>query len=445
MMKLKTEQDKVSYIKEFAEKNDATKVRKEIGKVWGLKKTARNDLYRKLFKPLAKWGVAGEKLKAGDLVYDEKDGKTYKCLASWTHTPKAAAPKVIVNGDKATVEIKDALSIRTVDDLLKYAEVDLTEWAISKKSVNVWDGKYQIKAELVRRKDEKNINSLIERFINQAKEHSPTVFDYEKPAKTADCFYVLSVVDPHFGKLAQGSSTGYEDYKIEIAKEYYKKTVEDLLNNAPINKIGKVGIIIGSDAIHIENTRAETSSGTKIDGDTRWHKIFDDTCELMAETIELLASRFEVEVIVMPGNHSRLTEYAMGAYIKTYFRHHPNVRVDNQPLPRKYFSHGKTLFGVCHGDGVKKLEELGAILFRENLEILSKHRHFYYLTGHKHRFQSVVDERGVRIFVSGAICPPDDWHSTHNFTGAVQSAEAYLFSPENGLEQIIFSKPLNKK
>jgi hypothetical protein len=365
--------------------------------------------------------------------------------ASGSGVKGSAAPKVDIKGDKATVETKGTEGIETLQDLVAYCNIDLDVWECTSFRHSTWDGKIGVRAEFVRIKGKQEFADILKTFIEKAAAHSPQEFIYKKPNAEADSFYILSIVDPHFGKLAESQSTGYEDYKIEIAKDYYRKTVDDLLNGADLNRVKKIGLIVASDAIHIENERMETSSGTRIDGDSRWHKIFDDTCSLMVETVERLAAQFEVEVIVIPGNHSRLTEYAMGAYIKSYFRKHENVSVDNRPLPRKYFSYGKTLVGICHGDGVRKLEDLGAVLFRENLETLSNHKHFYYLSGHRHRFGSVIDDRGVRIFVSGAICPPDKWHSEGNMTGAVQSAEGYMFSAENGLSQIVFSKPLNKK
>ena len=420
MSKLQTESEKIEYIKEYAKTKIDSAVKLEIGRLWGVKRTAQNDRFKKIFSKTEKVEVKKE-----ESILKVNGDKAMK-----------------INGNKATFESNE---VQTLEDLIKFGNIDLEEWKVTAFRQTIWDGKVGIKADFSRKEGKKDLEDLLQSFIKKAELHSPKKFIFTKPNVNADSFYIMSIVDPHFGKLAEGNSTGYDDYKIEIAKEYYRKTVDDLINGVDVKKIKKIGLIVASDAIHIENERFETSSGTRIEGDSRWHKVFDDTCSLMTETVERLASKFEVEVIVIPGNHARLTEYAMGAYIKSFFRNHDNVTVNNNPTPRKYFPFGKTLVGICHGDGVKKLEDLGAVLFRENIETISQHRHFYYLSGHRHRFGSVIDDRGVRIFVSGAICPPDKWHSEGNMTGSVQSAEGYMFSPEDGLTQIIFSKPLNKK
>jgi hypothetical protein len=420
-------------IREFAKTHSSAETRKEIGEVFNLKKTARNEKFKKMFGGVS-WGVdspvCGVKVEKKEGVYKIKGDKK---------------PEVKIKGDKASVEVKGAEHIRTVEDLLAYANIDLTEWQVVKKSVNVWDGKYQVKAELTRRKDEKTIRSLIETFEKQANERAPKTFNINRSTSSGEDLYVISIQDLHVGKLSHGVQTLWGDFDISIAKKYYKDAAEQLISNAPIGKIGKVLLIVGSDLIHYENQRIETSSGTKIEGDSRWHKVFDESCELIADTVESLAIQFPVEVMVVAGNHANLSEYALGAYIKAFFRNHPNVNVNNSPANRKYYGHGKTLVGFAHGNGVKKLEELGAIMVREQMDVISNYKNLYWITGHKHTFTQMMDQRGIRIFISAALCNPDQWHSENNFTGNIQSSEGYLFSPETGLTQIIFSKPVNIK
>jgi hypothetical protein len=456
MAKLNSEKDKLDHIKQYSRGATPTEVRKEIGRVWGIKKTARNDLYRKLFSE----SPANIKLvkdrtlnpKESDSfnikLVDKKTGKVVSDL-NWhpvtLGAKKVASPQVNIKGDKATVEVKGASNIRTVEELLAYANIDLTEWAVVKQSVNVWDSKYQVKAELARKKDEKNFKSLLETFTKQANERAPQSFSIKPVISSGDDLYVISIQDLHIGKLAHGVQTLWGDYDIAIAKKYYKDAAEQLISNAPTGKIGKVLLIVGSDLIHYENQRIETSSGTKIEGDSRWHKVFDESCQLIAETVESLATQFPVEVMVVAGNHANLSEYALGAYIKAFFRNHPNVNVNNEPANRKYFGHGKTLVGFAHGNGVKKLEELGAVMVRERMDVISNYKHLYWLTGHKHQFTQMMDSRGIRIFVSAALCNPDQWHAENSYVGNIQGAEGYLFSAEDGLTQIVFSKPVNIK
>lgn len=399
--------DKEQYVKSLKGTISDTELRKKIGEIFKVAKTQRQAIFNRLFGA---------------------DKKEFKVL-----------------GDKAVAEVKGVADIKTLEDLISYCEIDQNEWQCKKFVVNKYSENYQVKGEFERKKSEKSLEKVLEKFIVEAEKHAPKNFDYKRINSGDKGLYVLSIQDLHLAKLAHGEQTGWGDYKIATAKEYYKNAVEQLMSGLDQNKIGKIVLIVGSDTIHYENDRIETTSGTKIEGDSRWHKSFDETCEMISETIEKLASKFEVEAVVIGGNHARLSEYALGSYLKAFFRNHPNVKIDNSPLNRKYISHGKTLIGLCHGDGVKKLETLGAVIYRENLDTISNYKNIFWITGHKHVFQQMMDERGVRIFVSAALCPPDQWHSSNNYTGSIQSAEGYLFSKETGLEQIIFTKPVNIK
>jgi hypothetical protein len=417
------ESEKIKYIQGLINQGENhSLVRKEVGRAWGIGKSARNEKFNKIIK--------------GAVTIKDCGNKIY--------TVESKKKEVLkINGNTAVAEVKGIADIVTVEDLIAYAQIDTSIWECWKSSANVWNGMWQVKAEFKKKVDEQSLKSLIETFTKQATERAPKNFKINPVKGSGDGLYVLSIQDLHIGKLAHGKQTSWGDYDLSIAKKYYLEAAEELINKAPIKEIGKILLIIGSDMIHYENQRVETSSGTKIEGDSRWHKVFDESCQLVADTIELLASQFDVEVMVVAGNHANLSEYAMGAYIKAFFRFHPNVNVNNEPSNRKYFGHGKTLVGFAHGHGVKKLEDLGAVMMRERMDTISNFKNLYWITGHKHTFTQMKDDRGIRIFVSSALCAPDQWHSENNLTGNIQSAEGYLFSPETGLSQIIFTSPVN--
>jgi hypothetical protein len=433
------------------DKESTKLVRRKIREIWGLKKSAANEKFRKLF---GYYKVAVDSPVVGTVVTDSFntqviDKGTGEVIMDTNWVPiQLGEPPVggfKVSGDKATLEIKNAGEIRTLEDLVAFCKVDLNKWEPKSFVPSLQRGVLNLRAEFKKRVDQDSLSNLLETFTKQANERAPATFNIKPITSSGDDLYVISIQDLHIGKLAHGVQTLWGDFDISIAKKYYKDAAEQLISEAPVGKIGKVLLIIGSDLIHYENQRVETSSGTKIEGDSRWHKVFDESCQLIAETVESLAVQFPVEVMVVAGNHANLSEYALGAYIKAFFRNHPNINVNNEPSNRKYFAHGKTLIGFAHGNGVKKLEDLGAVMMREKMEVISNYKHLYWLTGHKHVFQQMLDSRGVRIFVSAALCNPDQWHSENSYVGNIQGSEGYLFSPVDGLTQIIFSKSVNVK
>ncbi len=418
---LKTLEQKQEYIKSLTSSATPHEIRRIIRKTFNVKKTRGNEIFRELFDGRN----IGATVSFGDL-----GGEIEKL-----------AQKI-----EKTGEITHTSNLSTLDEVLKEIKADLTKWKVAGYSV---ESKKNAKTGLpcfnyrisFKRNEEQLTNNLLTSFIEKAESHSPKNFVFKTPNKESKYLYVISAQDLHLGKLAWGNETNWEDYDIKIAKRLYTEAIDDLVSKAPVNQIETVLIICGSDYFHCDSPKGETSNGTRLDVDSRWAKIYDEGCALMADTVEKLASRFKVEVMVVLGNHAAVSEYCLGSYVKAYFRNHPNVHVDNKPSPRKYFGYGKTLLGFLHGDGVKDLsKDLPMVMFRENQETISNYKHYQIHTGDKHHFRS-EDTKGVTVHIAPALCPPDHWHSKSNFIGSVRNSQGFLYHKENGIESIIYSKP----
>lgn len=329
-------------------------------------------------------------------------------------------------------------NIKSLEDLVAYCSIDLNEWEATKFSVSVWDGKSSAKAEFKRKVEEKAIERALENFILEAEKHAPKKFKYSRPKENGKLF-ILNIQDTHLGKRAESSETGWGDYNLEIAKNAYSDAVQQLMDFAPVNEIGTVMLIVGSDFIHFESEAVVTTSLTRLESDSSWYTVYNEGCKLITDTVSSLAERFKVEVMVVTGNHARLTEYALGSYVKAFFRNHENVNVDNTPLSRKYFGFNKNLIGFVHGDKIK-LTDLPLVMMRENQAEISNYEQFSWLSGHWHQ-DKMLDIKGVRVLVCPALCSPDKYHSSNNYVGNIQSAQGLLFA-EWGLQQIIYSRSL---
>lgn len=406
-----------------AGKLTSTEIRKIVKKETGLSKSQANKIFNKI--------VNGEAVSL-----KPKNGKVSK--------PKAAPTKQLAvfkeNGDTAYVEVRDASEIRTLEQLIDYCKIDTTIWEPKSFVSNVWDNKLQVKAEFRRKIENIKIQDLIDFFVSQSDSFSPKKFCYAKPVSKGKTL-ILNMQDLHLGKLAFGKETGHGNYDIAIAKKYFLQAIESIMSNAPLSSIEKVVLICGSDLIHFDTEDVTTTKGTRLDGDSRWTKVFNESCDLLTNVVDKLANHFKTEIVCVYGNHARLSEYALGAYVKAFFRHHPNVLVNNDPLDRKYIGYGKTLVGFAHGDEIK-LDKLPLTMMRENQKVISQYEHLLFLTGHTHSDRS-LDIQGIRVMVAPALCPPDKWHSAHGYVGNNQTSQGLLLG-ENGLESIIYSKPPEK-
>lgn len=360
------------------------------------------------------------------------------------NTPKT--PKLL----KQTKESLINDDIRTLDELIKVCEIDLDKWQVSDFAVEKTDSsnkdgtvspKFKVRANL-ERKNQISQEELLNLFIKNTEKYSPKKFNYTPPNRTG-LLYVLNIQDLHAGKLSHNARTGWGDFDLKIAKRVYKEAVDDLLNNAPLDEISNVLIISGSDLIHYENDNTETSQGTKLEGDSRWYKVFSECCDLITDTVDRLSNTHLVEVMSVTGNHASLSEQALANYVKAFFRFNKNVHVNNDPSCRKYFGFGRTLIGFCHGQNKSaKPQDLSVVMFREKQKEISKYKHLYWLTGHLHQDMQTTDNKGVRVFTAPALCAPDFWHSKNNFVGNIRTSQGMLFSKDDGLLQIIYSRPV---
>lgn len=409
---------KEQQIRDLKGKISDTELRKKIGEVYGVAKTQRQAIFNKLFPNGYKLDVENGIIKG--IVKNKKT--SFK-----------------PHGDKAIAESKDN-TIRSVEDLVRICNIDLNEWQCVKFTANSYADKFQAKGEFAKKKDENSIKLMLEGFLEDTKKFAPSKFIFEKPKSTGK-LYILNLQDPHFGKLCSNSETSHGNYDLKIAKQVYSEAVDDLLLKAPKEKIETVLLVLGSDLLHFDTESVTTTQGTRLDSDSRWSKVYNEACDTIAQIVEKLASKFKVEIMGIYGNHARVSEYALGSYIKAFFRNHPNVNVNNEPKDRKYFGFKKSLIGFSHGEDVKATD-LPLILMRENQSTVSNYEQFFFLTGHTHQ-DKLVEVKGVRVMVCPALCPPDKYHSSHGYIGNVQTSQGLLFD-DFGLEAVIYSKSPDK-
>src|SRR3990167_8236720 len=202
--------------------------------------------------------------------------------------------------EKSAVIESRSQTIKTVDDLLKYAEIDLTVWEIDRCVVNKWevgakdkngeiDSKplYQIKLWLKRKV--KDLSTEVSKIISDMKSFSPSypVIKY-KPNKNS-YLYEISIFDLHLAQLAWGVETG-EDYDLKIAKDLYISSVTELMNLVRGYPIEKILLPTGNDFFDIDTLENETVHGTKQDVDSRWQKAFHESREMLVSVIDLLST-----------------------------------------------------------------------------------------------------------------------------------------------------------
>ena len=355
------------------------------------------------------------------------------------------------NVSQGTAELSMISPVKTVEDVLKKAEVDTLLWEVDRFVANSWQtprGKFamiedgttaptdlwQVKVWFKRKKSApalKSIDSLIERLDGMA----PIKPKLPKRKKKDPHMLEVAIFDAHFGKLAWAPETR-SNYDLEIARTTWLNGVADLVEKTKSFEYDEILLPIGNDFFHVNNKMMTTLSGTPQDADGRLQKIFEVGEEAVIRTVDYLRNIAKVKVLYIAGNHDETTSYFLSRVIEAYFKNDRDVTVDSSPLLHKYHRYGATLLGFDHGDKIKQ-SKLPMIMSQEQPLLWSETAYREWHTGHLHTksdtvYQPSQTHDGVTCRRLPSISGTDAWHFAKGFNCNTRACEAYIFNKETG-------------
>lgn len=350
--------------------------------------------------------------------------------------------KRVIEENKQEIEL-NSYEIKTVEQLLEYAEVDTDIWEVSKFVVNTWGSEtypcYQCKAWLQRKTKEIDLKKQIEYFKESAKKHAPKYKKIVHDIKS-DNMLEIAIPDFHFGQLSWKEETGGENYDIKIATKLYIDAITYILQNAKIYNPSKIVFIIGSDFFNVNSMMNQTAAGTVQDEDGRWQKTYTYGRELVVKAIDICREVADVDVIVIYGNHDFERSFYLGDSLWCWYNNCNNVTVNNEPLPRKYFKWGKCLIGSTHGD--KEVRgSLPMLMATEARHLWKDVKFCEWHTGHKHiknkkEIKTVDENVTMRERIIPSLCPIDAWHSLKGYNH-IREAQGFIWNKEKGNISVI--------
>lgn len=351
-----------------------------------------------------------------------------------------------VVGDKWNISLPKT-RIATLEELIEYCKVDLSIWEVERFLINKWEMGYttgsadkkvakeiplfQVKATLKKRNELISIRREIEQLKDEVKREArpPKVMSYS--IRDSGNLLELMIPDLHAGKLSWSKETGYADYDLSISIATYRRAIDSLIEQVQGYKIDKIVLGVGNDLLQTDNIQGTTYSGTKVDTDSRYHKVYSTVRRMLCEVIEKLRLIAPVEVKLVPGNHDTLSTFTLGDSLECKFDAYPDVAVDNNPTKHKTVEWGKCFLVLTHGHEGKQ-SDYGMWMASKYPDVFGRTKFREIHVGHKHK--SALDEKfGVRVRTLSALCPPDAWHSDNNFTGNLRTAEALVWNKERGL------------
>lgn len=355
------------------------------------------------------------------------------------------------DGDKGVIELRSR-RIKTLEEALIQADVDLAVWEVEKHIINYWEigaklpnqitGKDELKVEPLRQIKiwlKRIVPTIQERIFSGLTERLEAI-DHGKRRRSYTVvrdphLLEIALFDAHFGKLAWSPETN-EDYDLHIAERLYERAVHDLLMKARGFPIDRILFPIGEDFFHINNAEFTTEHGTQMDVDGRLAKVFETGALAVIHAIDRCIDLAPVTLLWVPGNHDRETSWYLAKYLAAWYRTVKAVTVDAGPQQRKYHHYGVNLLGFTHGDE-EPHRDLPTIMASECRDVWGEVRQCEWHVGHLHkrketRFSAGDTFGGVGVRVIPSLSGIDAWHYRKGYVQNIHIAEAYLWSHERG-------------
>lgn len=328
--------------------------------------------------------------------------------------------------------------IRTIDELLAYAEIDTKIWEVWKSSVNKWGSEtnenYQVKCWLKRKTEKIDIDEVCDYIIERIQKYSP--LNIIKRKQKGDFLYEIALVDTHLAQLSWAPEVGC-DYDIKIAERDYHEAVDSLIESSKPYKIDRILYHIGQDFFAFDTINNTTTAGTAQDIDSRFQKTFEKGVIIHVDTINKLKKIADIDVVSIQGNHDVMSMYYAGVVLKSWFKNDKNVNIDNSPMTRKYYLYGENLLGFAHASKGLKEQKLASLMPLEAKEYWSKAKNYEIHCGHLHSasLKIFIDEKyGIRVRHLPTLAPLDAWSYS---MGYMQNRETQAFLWHKSLGNLV--------
>lgn len=359
-------------------------------------------------------------------------------------------------GDKeASLESK-SFKITTVQELLDYCEVDQKVWQVDSITTNKWEMGYvdndgeaqtkmlvQIKAKL-KRIEENAIEKISEDTLadieRMGKEYNNTFsklfnkWDRKSPNLKKDKLLEVCIFDAHINKLCEEAQSGHE-WNHNIATRVYLNMIDRMVERGLKEECNRVLFVVGNDFLQVDNLQSATTKGTRVDSSQLYFPASRLAKEILIEAVTRLRVVGEVDVVIMGGNHDKVTTFFLGEILEAFFRNTKGVTVDNGLKSRKYYQYGKNMIMFSHWDG-EKIKNIPNIMATEMPIMWSKtiyrEAHLWHLH-HQKTFGS-YEECGVIVRHLNSISGTDQWHYENWFVGNLRGATAMIWDAELGKE-----------
>jgi len=343
--------------------------------------------------------------------------------------------------------------IRTVDDALAYAEIDLEKWVVERSKINYWESAsldadkqpqvtplWQVVVWL-----KPKVASALEVALEALVERMPAERRLKAKAadRTGERMVEVALYDLHFGMLAWAPETG-EDYDVSIARRVTADAIAQIADRTKGLGVTEFLFPIGNDLFHINDPTGLTpASRNQLDVDTRLPKIIEEVGMAMRDAVGMLSDIAPVKLIWVPGNHDPQTSYWLLRELAAWYRDDERVIVDTSPKPRKVVQYGINLIWLLHGADLaaKNEKALAGLFASEAADVWAPNQYREIHRGHTHKkdelwFAGVETYGGVVVRTIPSLVGTDAWHFRKGYVKTTKTAQFFVWNRDYGLESV---------
>jgi hypothetical protein len=354
-------------------------------------------------------------------------------LTDEQETVRLAISKLINN--KKVLQAEDSMYLHSVDNVIEA----LREKGFNPKLKSLWKGPSKdLPGFSIDTQEEGNLwKELLDELTQDIKAYSPKVHKVQRAIKPKKSCAIINLFDAHIDKI---SVLG--DHTLEENCKAFEEAFDKLLNSVIIACDPEAFIIpVGSDFFNSNVFSGTTKKGTPQGANADPSESFRVGIRTYRNCIDKAAQYGVVKVPVIKGNHDEDTDFYLGHCLALVYENNENVEVDDSKDQRKYYKYGENLFGFAHGDKEKrKVDQLPLIMAEEEKQLWADttYREWYLGDIHhkvEYKFTRGEDFVGCMVrFLRSVGGSGDQWHNDQGYIGIPKTAEAFVWSENNGME-----------
>ncbi len=332
--------------------------------------------------------------------------------------------------EKGTAEVTGVFSTepKSPEEIEKVLKIDTSKWKLSSYWNKEQNGKWLVSAMITRIKNDPAID--IKKVLSELKlEYTPTEITHLNSNFKDKTCAVLSLQDIHIAKETLEKTGSIE--------ESVRKCIHSLiLRSYHSSYLDKIVFVLGGDLLNMDTYFGTTTAGTPIENSVPAIEAYKLAFDLMFWSVSFLKEFCnELEVVYIPGNHSRLTE-AHIAYSLSKSIIDPNIIWNIEYAERKVVVYGNSMICMEHGDfNINRSFFVFATEFAKEWGSC-EYRTLY--TGHTHKEKKIeyitTDEvNGFTMRVLPSLSKTDKFHYSNKWTGNKRAGIIDLHSETNGI------------